>query len=115
MDGLAGRRLGMIERAVKIAFLDLFQNVRLGRAIKHAVLFLLLLDGQDVVGALEPGEQVLAVVRTEKVRKSFNTADDEDEIVLTAERKYSVNEIVPRALLAKLHLQTVSEEGEEVT
>ena len=78
-------------------------------------LVLLLLDAQDVGGALDAGEQVLAVVAVEEFAERLDAADDQQQIVLAFEREYGIDEIVPRALLAQLDLQTVGEEGKQIT
>src|SRR5262249_10983367 len=74
----------------------------------------LLLDAENVDGALVAGEQVLAVLGIQECAECFDAADDEHEIVLAFEREHGVDEIVARALLTELHFEAVGEEGEEV-
>src|SRR5262249_48378379 len=71
---------------------------------------LLLLDADDVGGALIAGEQILAVVGVEEFAQRLDAAHDEDEVVLAFERGHGINEVVPRALLAQLYLEAVGYE-----
>ena len=73
-----------------------------------AVLFLL--GAEDVGGAAIAGEQVLAVLGLEQFSKRLDPADDQEQIVLAWQRKYGVDEIVPRALVAQIDFQAVGEE-----
>ena len=70
---------------------------------------LLLLDTDDIGGALVAGEQALAVFALEEFSQSFDPADDEEKIVLAFEREHRVDEIVARALVAKLDFEAVGE------
>ena len=74
---------------------------------------LLLLDGEDVGGALVAREQVLAVLGREELAERLDALHDEDEIVL-AEREHGVDQVVARALFAEVDFEAVGEEGEEV-
>ena len=76
------------------------------------LLFLALFDFEDVQGALVAGEQVLAVVGREEALQRLDAADDEDEVVLAAEREYGVDQIVPHAFVAQCDLQAIGEETE---
>ena len=40
--------------------------------------------------------------------------DDHEEIVWPPQREHRIDQIVPRALLAQMHLEAVGEEGEEI-
>ena len=105
--------LGGVDRARQRPFLVLAVVLRIGRAdILPRVL--LLLDADDVGGALVAGEQVLAVVGVEEFAQRLDPADDQHEVVLAFEREHGIDEIVPRALLAQLDFQAVGEEGEKV-
>src|ERR1017187_235535 len=75
---------------------------------------LLLFDAQDVGGALDPGEQVLAVVAIEEFPERRDAAHDHEQIVLAFECEHGIHKVMPRALLAQLHLEAVREEGEEI-
>ena len=75
------------------------RRFRVRRAGK-AFAVLLLLDAQDVRGALDAGEQVLAVVGVEEFAERFDAADDHQEIVLAFEREHGIDEIVPGALFS---------------
>ena len=77
-------------------------------------LVLLLLDAQDVGGALDAGEQVLAVVAVEEFAERLDAAHDQQQVVLAFEREHGIDQIVPRALLAQLDLQAVGEEGKKI-
>ena len=77
-------------------------------------LVLALLDAKDVRRALGAGEQVLAVVGVEEFGERLDAADDHHQVVLAGKRKHRVDQIVPRALLAELDLQTVAEKRKEI-
>ena len=70
---------------------------------------LLLLDAQDVDGALGAGEQIGAVLGVEEFSQRVDALDDHQEVV-AAEREHRVDQIVPRALIAQMHLEPVGEE-----
>ncbi len=74
---------------------------------------LLLLDAQDVGGALGAGEQVLAVLGVEEFAERLDTAHDQQEVVLAFERKHGVDQIVASALLAELDLEAVGRRNRE--
>ncbi len=60
---------------------------------------LLLLDAQDIDGALGAGEEIGAVLGVEEAPQRLDPLDDHQEIV-AAEREYGIDQIVPRALIA---------------
>src|SRR4029078_11390064 len=74
----------------------------------------LLRDADDVGRALIAGEQVLAVFSVEKFSQRLDAADNEQEVVLPFESEHGIDEIVPRALLAKLDFQAVGEKEEKI-
>ena len=80
--------------------------------VAYAVL--LLLDAEDVDGALGAGEQIGAVFGLEEFAQRFDARDDHQEVVLAAEREHRIDQIVPRALLREMDLEAVGEEGEQV-
>ena len=83
------------------------------RRIRRAVIglaVLLLLDPQNVRGALGAGEQILAVVGIEKFAERLDAANDHQEIVLAFKGEHGVDEIVPSALLAQLDFEAIGEE-----
>ena len=87
------------------------------RGIRRAVEWLavlLLLDAENVCGALGAGEQVLAVVGIEEFAERFDAADDHQEIVLAFKSEYGIDEVVARALLAKLDFQAIGEERKKI-
>ena len=79
-----------------------------------ALLVLLLLDGEDVGAALDAREQVRAVVGLQELAQRFDALHDQREVVLSAEREHGVDEVGTCALLAKVDLQPVSEEAEQI-
>ena len=97
----------------KRLFFGLLVEFRIGRAGIFAAV-LLLLDADDVGGALIAGEQVLAVLGVEEFPQRLDAADDEQKIVLAFQREHGVDEIVPRALLAELDFQAVGEETQQI-
>jgi len=113
-DGSACFRLQLIDRFRQRRFLGEAIERGIGRAVKGP-LVLLLLDRENIAGALGAGEQVLAVVGVEEFSERLDATDDHQEIVLAFEREHGVHEIVPRALVAELDFQAVGEEGEEIT
>ena len=80
-----------------------------GRAHPRGVLVFrivpLFLDAEDVGGALVAGEQVFAVLGIEEFAERLDPANDEEQIVLAAEGEHGVDEVVARALIAKLDFQ----------
>ena len=113
-DGGGGLLLGGVDRLGERPFLVLAIERRVGLADIFARV-LLLLDAEDVGGALVAGEQILAVLGVEEFAQRLDPADDEHEIVLAFEREHGIDQIVPRALLAQLDFQAVGEEGEKVS
>ena len=105
--------VAMVDRLGQRFLFGQFVALGVGRAGVF-VLVLLLLDAQDVGGALDAGEQVLAVVGVEEFAERLDAAHDHQQVVLAAEREHGVDQIVPRALLAQLDLQAVGEESEQV-
>ncbi len=87
----------------------LLVKLRVGRAGIFA-LVLFLLDANDVGRALIASEQVLAVFGIEEFSQCLDAADDEQEIVLTFQCEYRIDQIVPRALLAELDFEAIGEE-----
>ena len=75
---------------------------------------MLLLDADDVGGALIAGQQIFAVVGVEEFSQRLDPADHQNEIVLAFQREHGIDQIVPGALLAELHLEAVGEEREQV-
>ena len=71
---------------------------------------LLLLDAENVRGALVACEQALAVVGSKELAQRLDAADDEEKVVLPFSCQYGVDKIMTRALLAKLDLEAVEEE-----
>ena len=80
-DGGGSLRLGNADGAGQLLFLRRWQQARVGRAGVGGVV-LLLLDAEDVGGALGAGQQVLAVVGVEEFAERLDAADDQHEIVL---------------------------------
>ena len=56
---------------------------------------------------------MLAVLGVEEAAKRLDPAHDHEQIVAT-EREHGIDEIVPRALVAQMHLEPVGEEGKEI-
>src|SRR5579863_9380805 len=86
------------------------------RGIRRAVerpLVLLLFDRKDIARALGAREQILAVVCIEEFSERLDAANYHQQIVLALEREHGIDEIMTRALLAKLDFQAVGEEGLE--
>ena len=79
-----------------------------------AYLVLLLLDGEDVLRALDAGEEVGAVVGLQELGQRLDALDDERQVVLAGQREDGVDQIVARALVPQVNLQPLGEEGEEV-
>ncbi len=67
---------------------------------------------ENIAGALGASEQILAVIGIEKFAERLDPVNHHQKIVLTVQREYGIDEIVPRALLAELDFQTISEERE---
>ena len=109
-DRCGGGLLDLIDRLGERLFLDSFEQVGIGRLVVGYVVFLLL-DAQDVDGALGAGEQIGAVLGVEEFPERLDPLDDHQEIV-AAEREHGIDQIVPRALLPEMHLEPVGEEGE---
>ncbi len=100
-------------RLPQCAFLVLREERGVGRRVERPTV-LLLFDAQDVRRAFHAGEQVRTILRVEEATQRFDTADYEQEIVLIAEAEDGVDEVVPLALIAKVDLEAVGEEGEKV-
>src|SRR5262249_51779754 len=111
---LAGFGLGGVDRPRQCPFLVLAVELRVGLADIVARV-LLLLDADDVGRALVAGEQILAVLHVEEFAECLDSADDEQEIVLTFEREHGVDQVVARALLAQLDLEAVGGEYHQAT
>src|SRR5207247_6832119 len=104
--------LDLIDRAGERLFLRQIVKPGIRGAVKRA-LVLFLLDRKNVTRALGPCKQVLAVVGVKELSERVDAADHQEQIVLPPERKHGIDEIVTRALVAKLDLEAVGEEGEE--
>src|SRR6185295_12309277 len=104
--------LNLIDRRRERLFFRQLIQPGIRRAVKRA-LVLLLFDREDVTRPLGPCKQVLAVVGVKELSERLDAADDQEQIVLAAEREHGVNEIVTRALVAELDFQAVGEEGQE--
>ena len=113
LDGLAGIGFGGGDGAVQVALLALDEKLGVGQAVKGAVV-LLLLDLENVGGALDAGEKILAVIAFEEFGKRFDAADDHQEIILPAKREHGIDQIMPRALILEIDFETIGEEGEEI-
>ena len=99
-DGPPRLALRCIDGGRQRLFLGKLIALRVGRAGILAIV-LLLLDADDVGGALITCEKILAVLGIEEFSQRFDTADDQQQIVLTFEREYGIYEVMPRALVAK--------------
>ena len=97
-DRSGSSALDLINGLGQRLFLGLFQQARIRRLIVAARI-LLLLDAQDVDGALGAGEEMLAVLGVEEEPKRLDPAHDHEQIVAT-EREHGVDQIVARALVA---------------
>ena len=75
-------------------------------------LVLLLLDGEDVLRALDAGQEVGAVVGLEELGQRLDALDDERQVVLAGQREDGVDQVVARALVAQVDLQPLGEERE---
>ena len=109
-DGGGGLLLGGVDGLGERPFLVLAIERRIGPPDIVARV-LLLLDADDVGGALVAGEQVLAVLGVEEFSQRLDAADDQQEVILAFERENGINKIVPSALFAELAFETVGEEG----
>ena len=61
-----------------------------------------------------PASRFLPSSVSRNLPERLDAADDQQQIVLPFEREHRIDEIMPRALLAQLHLEAVGEEGEEI-
>ena len=61
---------------------------------------------------LVPVRRLLAVLGIEELPERLDPAHDHQEIV-AAKREHGIDQIVPRALVAEMHLQPVGEEGKQ--
>src|SRR5215470_1126647 len=105
--------LGCVDCDGKALFFRLLIKCCIGRrSIALPVFFFL--DANDVCCPLVAREQVLTVLAVEKFAERFDAADDENKVILTFERKNGVYEVVASALLAKLDLEAIGQEGEQV-
>ena len=67
-----------------------------------------------LVARLTPVEQHGAVVGLQELAQRLDPLDDQRQVVLPAQREHRIDQIVPRPLLAQVHLQPVGEEGEQI-
>ncbi len=111
-DGV-GRHL--LDRRVQRFFLRQLQEFPIGLGCRVAGLVLLLLVTKDVRRALHAGEQHRAVIRLQELAERLDALHDQREVVLPAKRKHRIDQIVPRTLVAQVHLQPIGEEGEAVS
>ena len=56
---------------------------------------LLLLDAENVGGALDAGEEVVAVIGVEELRQRLDALHDQHEIILVAEREDGIDQVMP--------------------
>ena len=63
---------------------------------------------------LVPASRFLPSSVVEELAQRLDAANDQHEVVLAIQCEHRIDEIVPRALLAQLHFQTVGEEREQV-
>ena len=70
-----------------------------------AYLVLLLLDGEDVLRALDAGQQVGAVVGLQELGQRLDALDDERQVVLAGQREDGVDQVVTRALVLQVDFQ----------
>ena len=69
---------------------------------------------EDVVGAFEALDQVLAVVGFQCLRQGAGAFDQEGQIVAAVHGDAGVDDVVANALIAEVDFQAVVDEGEEV-
>ena len=60
------------------------------------------------------GKSTIAVVSVEEFAECLDAADDEQQIVLAAEREHGIDEVVTRTLVAELNFQAVGEKNEKI-
>src|SRR5664279_2466615 len=93
-DGGGGFLLGDVDRFGQSLFFRRRETLGVGTA-SVALVVLLLLDAQDVRGALDARQQVLAVVAVEEFSERRDAADDQQQIILAFEREHGAHQIVP--------------------
>ena len=49
----------------------------------------------------------------QELAQRLDALDDQRQVVLAAEREHRIDQIVPRTLVAQMHLEPVGEEGEQ--
>ena len=50
----------------------------------------------------------------QELAQRLDALDDQRQVILAAEREHRIDQVVPRALLAQVHLEPVGEEGQKV-
>ena len=68
---------------------------------------------EDVRGALVGHEQIRPVLGFDKLLERVHARKQPNEVVLSAKRKYRINQVVPGPSLALLDLQPVGEKLED--
>src|SRR5262245_30623182 len=75
---------------------------------------LLLLDADNICGTFVASEQVLAILRLEKLRQCLDAEDDRDDAYLSAAKiKHRVYKVMPRSFIAQLHFEPLIEKLHE--
>ena len=105
----AGLSIARVERL--LLRLPARDQCRIGHTGERALPILLLLGAKDVRRTLVAREQVASIFRIEERPERLDAADDEEEVVLPFQREHNVDEIMPRTGVAKVDLQTISEEA----
>src|SRR6266511_2202249 len=111
-DSGGGFRLGSFDRARQGTLLALAIEGRI-RPTDVLAGVALLLDADDIGGALVAGEQILAVFGIEEFSQRLHASDNEEKIILPLEGKDRINKIVAGTLLAQLNLEAIGEKREE--
>ena len=52
--------------------------------------------------------------RLQELAQRLDALDDQRQVILAAQREHRIDQVVPRTLLAQVHLEPVGEEGEQV-
>jgi len=98
---------------VQVALLALNEKLGVGQAIKGAVV-LLLLDLENVGGALDASEKILAVITFKEFGERFHPANDHQQIILPAEREHGIDQVVTCTLVLEIDLEAVGEERSRI-
>ena len=67
-----------------------------------------------LIARLTPASRLAPSSVLQELAQRLDPLDDQRQVVLPAEREHRIDQIVPRPLLAQMHLEPVGEEGEEV-